>query len=291
MVSPVRRGDGVDGPGPPPDRQACRRRMPSPMLTSMLRSTRARRRPCQAATSNRAAPKRKGVERSTASASAPITRGPRIWPPSVMVRSQPMATPWSDAETSSPMRAAGMAATKPPTPPMARLQRASTQGSVRSVTLPRSAASSQDPLSEIEQASRNADGDGHRSGHLRTPVYRWRTRESAAPSTRGGRRTSPPADAARRSGSRSSPWCFTGNALRLAQPQLQSQSPVLAAASRVIASMVEWVPMSAPPRSRVGGCCGIAVADPSRHWQASEALADGMVRSRCNACSSCCSRT
>ena len=52
--------------------------------------------PCRLPASS-AAPNRNGAERSTASARAPITRGPTIWPLSVIVRIQPIATPWSGA--------------------------------------------------------------------------------------------------------------------------------------------------------------------------------------------------
>ena len=63
-----------------------------------------------------------------ASASAPMTIGPRMWPPSVIVRNQPTATPCSGGAIRSPMSPVGRLATKPAAAPIARLQSPSNMG-------------------------------------------------------------------------------------------------------------------------------------------------------------------
>ena len=63
-----------------------------------------------------------------ASARAPIRRGPRIWTLSLIVRSQPIAMPWSGGATWSLVSAMGTAATKSAVAPIAKLQTPRTTG-------------------------------------------------------------------------------------------------------------------------------------------------------------------
>src|SRR5216683_8197998 len=63
----------------------------------------ARRRHHHAIVTRSAAANTNGAERCIASASAPMTTGPRMWPTSVIVRSQPTAKPASGGSTRSPM--------------------------------------------------------------------------------------------------------------------------------------------------------------------------------------------
>ena len=81
------------------------------------------------------APKRNGADRSIVSAMVPITRGPRICPPSVIVRSQPIATPRHSAGTWSPMIAVGSAATNPAAAPIPTLKTPSPIGCVTNATV------------------------------------------------------------------------------------------------------------------------------------------------------------